>query len=88
MQRLFLPRARGAMDYDKQILSISRARGTVIMIAEAVPIACAGDCDYNRRGCSWRVRGGYDYDRRGCSAYVGAMIMIAEAVPRSRGLCF
>ena len=36
------------MDYDKQILSISCA-GPVIMIAEAVPIACAGAMDYDKQ---------------------------------------
>ena len=34
----------------------------------------------------YRARGDCDYNRRGCSACAGAVIIIAEAVPRARGL--
>ena len=44
------------MDYDKQILSISCA-GAVIMIAEAVPIACAG-------AVPGACAGAMDYDKQ------------------------
>ena len=44
------------------------------MSAEAVPVAYAGACGYERRDCSCRVRGGCGYERRDCSCRVrGAM---------------